>query len=100
MNTPNNLEWLDNELDALVGVGFLMAELGKPLDSDIQKKAVEVIKQTIATKLSEARTDGKADIVRIGKIRASKDPEYTLDAFVKDMEHYIATLTNDKELEQ
>lgn len=61
MNTPNNIEWVEDELNALVGVGFLMVELGKPLDSDIQKRAVEATKKTIATKLSEAYKQGYVD---------------------------------------
>lgn len=83
MNTPNNLEWVDEVLETMACTDCS----GYPIDEHAKAK------QTIATKLAEARLDDL--LFCLDRIVGEDSKEDMLEA----IKARIATLTNDKEQE-
>lgn len=97
MNTPNNLEWLD-KVDLLEFWNALDDHFSTELLTDehadhIEEAIIRCFKQTIATKLSEAYQSGYDD--------RSLEADHEIEEAYKQgyIDSGIATLTNDKELE-
>lgn len=107
MNTPNNLEWVDEVLIQLPQYNCGLDPITEQPFTAEEHYAVypelKTAKQTIATKLAEAEQKGYGALyqflisrldVKTGRISLSSKQ------LAKFHAEYIATLTNDKELEQ